>query len=257
MAQLDFDAIISNGDTEIRNEIVSVINHAGGTTIDYSSDPHVACCILVDTSSSMQQGSKIQELNDALAAFKNAICEDPLSARRVDVCVISFDNDVNLITPFCPIMKFEAPVLQAGGWTNMAAGIRYALEAVREQMSVYHRIGVECYKPFVLMITDGKPTDDMTGIAELIASRESEGRYGRLRFHAFGVKGADFQQLSSISKRVAAVNHNAFGEIFNWASRSMQVVSHSRPQETPPIPNLPANIIGIDPNGPHKAPWDD
>lgn len=257
MAQLDFNAIINNGDHEIRNEIVSVNHQAGGTAVDYAGDPHVACCILVDTSTSMSHNGKIQELNNALAAFKDKVCEDPLSAKRVDVCVISFDSEVKVVTPFCPIMKFGAPVLQAGGWTCMGAGIRYALEAVREQMSVYHRIGVECYKPFVLMITDGQPTDDMTGIAELIASRESEGNYGRLRFHAFGVHGADFEQLSGISKRVAAVNHNAFGEIFNWASRSMQVISHSRPQDAPPIPNLPVNIVGIDPDGPHKAPWDD
>lgn len=59
-------------------------------------------------------------------------------------------------------------------------GIRFALEAVHKQVSRYHAAGIDCYKPFVLMITDGAPTEDMAGIAELIAAREGEGRYGHL-----------------------------------------------------------------------------
>lgn len=248
MSQLDFNAMV---------DIQETVSANGGTQIDYTSEPHVACCLLVDTSSSMSLNGKIDELNRALGAFRNEVCEDMLSARRVDVCVIEFNSSVEVVTPFCPISSFQAPVLKARGTTSMGAGIRHALEAVHEQVTKYHRLGVECYKPFVLMITDGLPTDDITGIGELIERRENAGKYGHLRFHAFGVKGADFDVLTSLCHRVAAVDENAFMQVFNWASKSMQVISRSRTDDNPAPPYLPPQIVGIDPNGSHKPPWED
>ena len=255
MSQLDFNAIVE--DAKTREAVQKKVSANGGTQIDYTSEPHVACCLLVDTSSSMSANGKIDELNRALSAFRSEVCEDVLSARRVDVCVIEFNSCVEIVTPFCPISSFQAPVLKARGTTSMGAGIRYALEAVHEQVSKYHRLGVECYKPFVLMITDGVPTDNITGIGELIKSREDAGKYGHLRFHAFGVKGADFDVLTSLCHRVAAVDDNAFMQVFNWASKSMQVISRSRTNDNPAPPYLPPQIVGIDPNGSHKPPWED
>ena len=63
---------------------------------------------------------------------------------------------------FINISRFEAPVLRASGMTPMGEGIRYALEEVRQRCHLYHQMGIECFKPFVMMITDGIPTDDVS-----------------------------------------------------------------------------------------------
>ncbi len=256
MAQIDFN-ILKNpeeADDEIRKVVRDVNDYRGGTHMDYLSEPHVACCLLVDTSQSMQSDGKIDQLNEALRTFKETVCQDPLSRMRVDVCVISFDSDVNIVTPFCPIMQFVPPTLIASGVTSMGQGIRFALETVHEQVRKYHDAGVECFKPFILMITDGMPTDDITGIENLIATREGQGRYGHLRFHAFGVKGSNMALLSRLTKRVLVIDNNAFNEIFNWASRTMQIISHSKTSDNITGAGLTSNMYVYTGK---SVPWDD
>ncbi len=249
MAQIDWTKIISQGDTGIGGQIPS------GRKIDYISEPHVACCLLVDTSGSMT-GSKIAELNEALRSFKTTVCKDPLAAKRVDVCVVEFNERAQVVTPFCPISQFVPPTLSARSVTSMATGIRFALEAVHKQVSRYHAAGIDCYKPFVLMITDGAPTEDMAGIAELIAAREGEGRYGHLRFHAFGVKGADMDLLASLTHRVLAIDNNAFKDVFNWLSNTMQIISNSIPTDNVTGSDLEQNMYPYDAKT-RKLPWND
>lgn len=239
--QINWDYIKQNYDETVEGEIAGINEVNGGTRITYASEPHCACCLLVDTSGSMS-GEKIQQLNQALQNFKSSVMEDPLSRRRVDVCVISFSTKAEVVSPFCPISEFQPPVLTANGRTNMAAGIRYALEAVHAQVRKYQEIGIECYKPFVLMVTDGYPTDintqsDIDGLARLISDRENKGHYGRLRFFAFGVQGADLAFMCQLTNRVVAVRYNSFDNFFNWASESMKVISHSRTEDdVVPIP---------------------
>lgn len=254
MAQIDFN-VLKNGDVTVESEIKKVNEQSPtGNQLVYLTEPHVACCLLVDTSGSMS-GNKIAELNAALADFKKTVCEDELSAKRVDVCVIEFNTDVRVVSPFCPITQFQPPQLTAYGNTSMGKGIRYALEAVHEQVRKYHSVGVECYKPFILMITDGYPTDDVSGLGELISDRESQGRFGHLRFHAFGVQGADMERLASLSHRVMAIKNNAFKSVFNWASQSMQCISHSRTTESALGADPSDDMVPYTPGS--KLPWND
>lgn len=255
MSQIDFNVLRNPemADDEARHTVQIVNDYNGGENMDYLSEPHVACCLLVDTSGSMQANGKIQQLNEALRNFKETVCRDPLSRMRVDICVIAFATDVTIVTPFCPIMQFEPPTLYASGATSMGKGIRFALEAVHEEVRKYHGAGVECFKPFVLMITDGYPTDDIEGIADLIAAREGQGRYGHLLFHAFGVKGADMALLARLTKRVLAINMNAFDEIFNWTSRTLQIISHSKTSDNITWANLTSNMYVYT----GSVPWDD
>lgn len=254
MSQINMAVDLSGEDSEVRRKVQEINQENGGTKIDFVSEPHVACCLLVDTSGSMS-GEKIAQLNDALKMFRPAVCEDPLSARRVDVCLVEFNTKVKVVSTFCPITQFNPPELKAFGGTSMGAGIRYALELVHDQVQNYHKAGVECYKPFVLMITDGCPTDNVIGIEKVIAERESSGKYGHLRFHAFGVKGADMKLLARLTHRTLAITDNAFDEIFNWASKSMQIISNSQPSMNVPGAGITGNMHPYEPTQP--LPWSD
>ena len=220
--QVDWNSIISGGD----DKVVDVLPPSFDP--EFVTEPHLACCLLVDVSGSMSQNGKIDQLNRALAEFRDQVCSDSLSAKRVEVCVISFGTSVKIETPFINVSSFVAPVLSAGGMTAMGEGIRYALEIVHQRCHEYHQMGIECFKPFVMMITDGLPTDDVSGVKALIDDRENAGSYGHLRFHAFGVEGADTDMLYTITNRVMAVKNNNFSSAFNWASKTMHTISHSR-----------------------------
>ena len=64
-------------------------------------EPHLPCVIAVDTSGSMSGGS-IDELNDGLKAFVQELEKDSQALGRVEVCIISFNSDVNVSVPFTP-----------------------------------------------------------------------------------------------------------------------------------------------------------
>ena len=235
--QVDWNDIIGSGDSELSGIIPT------GEEPEFVTEPHLACCLLVDVSGSMANHGKIDQLNSALAQFKDQVCADSLSAKRVEVCVISFASQVKIETPFVNVSSFVAPVLTAGGMTAMGEGIRYALEVVHQRCHEYHQMGIECYKPFVMMITDGIPTDDVSGAKALIDARENSGSFGHLRFHAFGVEGADTDMLYTLTSRVMAVKNNNFGSAFNWASKTMQTISHSHVSDRTDYPPTEEDMI--------------
>lgn len=68
MSQIDWDRIVADADNEARKKVQKESEN-GQNSLDFISEPHVAYCLLVDTSGSMQ-GSKIDELNRALQHFK-------------------------------------------------------------------------------------------------------------------------------------------------------------------------------------------
>ena len=235
--QVDWNDIITGGDNDI------IDNPPPSADPVFVTEPHLACCLLVDTSGSMAKDGKITQLNNALAKFKEQVCTDSLSAKRVEVCVISFGSQVKIETPFVNVQSFTAPVLTASGMTPMGEGIRYALETVHQRCHEYHQMGIECFKPFVMMITDGIPTDDVSGAKALIDDRENSGSFGHLRFHAFGVEGADTDMLYTLTNRVMAVKNNNFASAFNWASKTMQTISHSHVDDKTDYPPTEEDMI--------------
>ena len=95
----------------------------------------------------------------------------------------------------------------------------------------------------------------MEGIAKLISARESQDRYGHMRFHTFGVKGANMDFLSTLTHRVLAVNNNAFMEIFDWARKACRLFL------TANLQNMLEGNLGpnMEPYNPveKKVPWND
>ena len=236
--QVDWNNITKNGDIGL-----SLTPQNMQADPEFVTEPHLACCLLVDVSGSMSAKGKIDQLNQALAMFRDQVCSDSLSAKRVEVCVISFGTNVKVEVPFVPVSRFEAPVLRAGGLTAMGEGISYALEEVHQRCHMYHQMGIECFKPFIMMITDGVPTDDVSGVKALIDARENQGSYGHLRFHAFAVEGADTNMLYSLTERVMAVMNNNFASAFNWASKTMQTISHSHVDDKTAYPPTEEDMV--------------
>jgi len=59
-------------------------------------EPRCPCVLLLDTSGSMQ-GVPIEALNRGLQTFKDDLMRDPVAPKRVEVAIVTFDNDVNVV----------------------------------------------------------------------------------------------------------------------------------------------------------------
>jgi uncharacterized protein YegL len=193
-------------------------------------EPRCPCVLLLDTSGSME-GRRISALNEGLVTFRDDITKDSLASRRVEVAILTFNNEVNLIQDFLTMDKFQPPVLYASGQTHMASAIERALDLTDARKKTFRANGISYYRPWIFMITDGKPegeSDDEVRQAALRvkASEMSKG----VAFFAVGVEGADMERLSQMIVRTPIkLQGLKFGEMFVWLSASMQGVSHSDP----------------------------
>jgi len=200
-------------------------------------EPRCPCVLLLDTSGSMQ-GPAIDALNSGLKAFKNDLAKDPLAARRVEIAIIGFDNEIKVVQDFVTVDHFEPPTLTAQGQTFMGGAVQKALDLIQARKSQYRTNGVAYYRPWVFMITDGEPQGEPDNVVQNAVQRlKKEEAEKRVAFFAVGVENANMEKLKDMVVRapVKLVGLN-FVEMFVWLSRSMEKIAQSRTDEQVALP---------------------
>lgn len=219
-------------------------NEVPGGGISAPGEAHMACVLLLDTSGSMV-GDPINSLNKAINDFKEQTSMDELAQKRVDIAIIEFNDTARVVQEFTPLSMMQPVTLSATGCTAMGAGIELAIDKVKERNRFYASMGTPCYKPWIFMITDGAPTDDISNARQRIIDEESKGTHGKLKFWAVGVPGYSKDTLTSLTKRCIALDEANFKGIFDWLSESMVTISVSRVDENPQLSNLPEDAHTI------------
>ena len=213
-------------------------------------EPRCAVVLLLDTSGSMH-GQPISELSAGLKEFEHALKSDRLASLRVEVAVVTFGGSVKALNVssessaeipldaehvFITADSFIPPTLHSGGDTPMGEAARRAISLLRERKDIYKRNGIDYFRPWVFLITDGNPTDNNWELAAEQARQEEE-RKGVL-IYAVGVEKADMKTLAQFSSRNQPVKLKglAFRELFQWLSKSLSAVAQSRPGEQVALP---------------------
>jgi uncharacterized protein YegL len=194
----------------------------------------VPICLVLDTSSSMS-GAPIRELNEGVQLFVNAILEDETARYAAEVAIVSFGDKIDRVMDFMSIERQEFHPLVANGLTPLGAGVLEALSLLEARKQEYQRAGVDYYQPWMVLMTDGSPTDDISE-----AERQTRELVEKKKLTVFPIaigSGADLQTLSRFSPtrpplRLKGTN---FAEFFEWLSKSVSRVSQSTPGETVPL----------------------
>lgn len=195
--------------------------------------PHCATVLLLDTSGSMA-GDKIKQLGDGLLAFRDEVMSDDLARKRVEAAVVTFGGSVTTAAEFSSMEQFNPTQLLATGGTPMGRAILDAIEMIRARKDSYRATGVDYYRPWIFMVTDGEPTDMAPGdpLWEEVVAAVHDGEARReFLFFAVGVEPADMNLLAKIApaeRPPVQLRPGRFKEMFSWLSRSQQKVSASR-----------------------------
>jgi uncharacterized protein YegL len=191
-------------------------------------DPRCACVLVLDRSGSMA-GQKIQQLNEGLQQFRSELLRDEYAARRVEIAVVPFGPVVKTATTslFHPAGNFNPQPMAAGNDTPAGAAVEYAVELVTRQKALYRSHGITYFRPWVILMTDGSPTDSIARATTLVHEGEAAKAFS---FFAIGVDTADMATLARLSVRPPLKMRGiAFREFFLWLSSSLSGVSRSAP----------------------------
>jgi len=110
----------------------------------------------------------------------------------------------------------------------MGEAIRQGLELLQQRKAEIRANGLQIFRPWVFLITDGAPTDEWQSAAAAVREAEA-GKH--VAFFSIGVGNANMDILKQISNERAPVRLNGFRfrEMFAWLSGSLQRVSQSNP----------------------------
>ena len=201
-----------------------------GADADIASnpEPRCACVLLLDVSKSMA-GERIGSLNEGLKTFHEALLRDPLAAQRVETAIITFGGTVQTVVPFATAEHFTPPTLKVNGNTPMGAALRQGIELVNDRKKIYRNHGLQYFRPWIFLLTDGGPTDEWQSAAALVKQGETSKAFS---FFAVGIGEAKMDILSQIGSRgPMPLSGMKFREMFVWLSSSLGTLSHSKPGE--------------------------
>lgn len=187
--------------------------------------PRCPVALILDTSGSMG-GRPIDELNAGIQVFIEEIKRDDLARWSVDLAVYTAGGSSDCIQEFIAAEQIAgfAPLFASGN-TPLGSATQMALNDLEERKKAYRDAGVPYYQPWLVLISDGSPTDAWQGAAQHAKSLSAQRKLVSL---PIGVEGADLSVLSQFStKPAAALNGLRFRELFQWLSASMARVSAS------------------------------
>jgi len=187
--------------------------------------PRCACMVVLDTSGSMG-GAPIDQLNIGLQNFIQSLQKDDVAACSVEVGVITAGGHVTEQLPFTTAMNIDqVQAFQATGGTPLGEAVSLALQKLEARKQTYRNAGVAYYQPWLVIISDGAPTDGWEHAATQ-AQQMSANR--KLVCLPIGVAGADLNILGRFSAKAAkSLDGLKFNEFFEWLSASMSRVSAS------------------------------
>lgn len=206
---------------------------------EFVDNPENRCpvVLLLDTSASMR-GDRITALNGALQHFKSSIIQDECASLRVEIAIVTFGKSVSVVQHFVGIDEFNPPQLAASGLTPMGSAMALGIDLIAERKAIYKRNGVQYYRPWLLLITDGGPNDDWVESAHRMQQADTD---KKLISFVIGVQEADMHTLKRIAPPQRPPVHLRgleFAELFSWLSTSLQRVSSGKVGEMRALPPI-------------------
>jgi uncharacterized protein YegL len=133
--------------------------------------------VLADTSGSMSEHGKIEALNAALKEMVAAFGTESRLRAEIQVGLITFGGTAQLHLPLVAAQNVTAMSdLQADGATPMGE----AFEIARQLLEDKDRIPSRAYRPVLILISDGQPTDEWKASFDALKTSERSKKATRL-----------------------------------------------------------------------------
>jgi uncharacterized protein YegL len=219
-----------------------------------NSSARIPVCLCVDTSSSMNLVLKggtmtgrtfykdgqtwnevagdvttlLDEMVSGIGKFYETIKENPQAKASCEICVVTYDDSARVLEDFGSIEGRDVPNFELGDNTAMSEGVELALKKLDERKQEYKKNGVEYYQPWLVLFTDGEPTDDVENVQSRTKQMESANKL--TIFPIALTDDADKTALAGFSakRRPISIKKDKLDKFFEWLGKSVATVSQSQ-----------------------------
>lgn len=186
-----------------------------------NTSKRVPVCLCLDVSGSMSD--RIDKLNEGVAMFYEAVKMDETAAAACEIAIVTFESEAHLEEDFEPVDRKVKPNFTARGGTNMGEALTIALRILDERKQKYKDYGTPYYQPWLVVMSDGFPSETQELRSNIDKIREME-KSRKLTVFSVGI-GDDYSEavMSRLSVReVMTVKTPAdFAKFFQWLSMSI------------------------------------
>ena len=187
----------------------------------------ISVCIVIDTSYSMI-GEKLNAVNEGISRFIKECMANPFARNAVDLNIIACGNsEPEEVQPFANVKDVKFIPLKAGINTPLGASVELALDNITAQRRRYGEYGISSYKPWLIIMSDGRSTDNVDEAAaevkELVGSN-------RLRVCCINMNTSDKASAEDLIKfspdgEAGTIDAMTIKDFFSDLSRSATEVS--------------------------------
>ena len=166
----DDDAFIASLDDNQEELIGGDIMH-----LDFSQ--RFPCVLLIDCFDPNDE-SKNTAIREALDAFKSILVKGAHLTNALDICIMSCGEAVNVEQDFITGEAFQIPNISTSKKRNLNTALNMALSKIAKQRTEYNKRGVRYANPLLIVVSDGRVTDQIyeeetqDRIRECIANQE-------------------------------------------------------------------------------------
>lgn len=199
--------------------------------------PHCPVMLILDTSHSMW-GQGMLDQQDALRAFQKTLHAHEFTDSRIEIAAVGMGDDLRVLQPFTPLAESAVGTMtiRPKGNTPIGGALRLALDELSRWTEELRRRGEGIATPQLLLLSDGKSSDDFSAEAAAIRKAVDEGRLA-CRAVALGER-PDLASLAQFAG--AAVDCPDYGRLRETFTHIGEAVSKTY-EETVPDILVPSN----------------
>lgn len=192
---------------------------------------------LIDNSYSMtmqeKTRSRIEEVNEQVKNILQMCAEDNFMNTGMEVSIITFGDTVEVRNKYTNVretVKDYQPIQATGFDTKLGAGVKEALEMIEDRVALYKNASKQYYKPKMVIISDGKATDEeevkkqAKKVQDLLQRSRTE---GGIETYCLGIGKEAEETLKQFSKGEEIEKELSIDAFMEEFSRSMTEASRS------------------------------
>ncbi len=195
----------------------------------YTESKPLPVILLLDTSKSMAKNNNIGTLNEAVNQMLRSFKTSAGNEASIQIAVIVFGENTELLMPLRDVNCVETikPFVAKGG-TFMAKAIDIAKDLIEDRELIPSR----CYRPIVLMVTDGAPGDNWRAAMDRFIHHGRSSKCYRMAMGigngSSGIAREVLETFISPGETVySAANANEISQFFTYATMTAQKsISH-------------------------------